>query len=238
MVTSLKLGDIAVEVVYQPIKNVHLSVYPPAGRVRMAAPERMDLEALRLYAISKLPWIKRQRRRMQEQEREAPREYLERESHYVWGKRYLLSVVEENAPPSVELGPSRLTLHIRPRSDRSKRRDVLQNWYREQVRMAAEPLLARWERKIGVKSSGLFVRRMKTRWGSCNPVAKTVWLNTELACKPPRCLEYILVHELVHLLEPSHNERFQAYMQQFLPDWKLRRQELNRLPVRHEDWGY
>jgi predicted metal-dependent hydrolase len=175
---------------------------------------------------------------MLEQEREAPREYLERESHHVWGKRYLLSVVEENAPPSVELRPSRLVLRIRPGSDRSKRRDVLQDWYREQVRQAAEPLLERWERKIRVKSSRLFIRRMKTRWGSCNPVAKTVWLNTELACKPQRCLEYILVHELVHLLEPSHNERFQAYMQQFMPDWKLRRQELNRLPVRHEDWGY
>lgn len=238
MPERLELADISIEVVFKPIKNVHLSVHPPGGRVRVAAPERMDMDAIRLFAISKLPWIRQHQRRLAAQEREAPREYLERESHYVWGKRYLLSVIERDLPPAAVLLSNRLVLQVRPGTGRDKRRDLLADWFREQVRVASGPLVKRWSKRLGVEAEGVHVRRMKTRWGSCNPVARTIWLNTELGCKPPRCLEYILVHELVHLLEPSHNERFQAYMQKFLPDWKLRRQQLNRLPVRHEDWGY
>ena len=238
MAAILELGDIAVDVVLKDIKNVHLSVHPPSGRVRIAAPERMTMDTIRLFAISKLGWIKEQQRKMQEQERETPREYLERESHFVWGKRYLLSVVDANEPPSIELKHHRMILRVRPESDEAKRRQVVEDWYREQVKTATGDLIAKWEPKIGVECARFYVQRMKTRWGSCNSQARTIRLNTDLAKKPRECLEYIVVHEMIHFLEPTHNDRFQAYLNQFLADWKHRRQVLNRLPVRHDDWDY
>lgn len=238
MTATLELGEITVDVVLKDIKNVHLSVHPPTGRVRIAAPSRMDMETIRLYAISKLNWIKEQQRKLREQERETPREYLERESHYVWGKRYLLTVNEHDAPPSVELKHNRLTLRVRPGTDEAKRHEIIEDWYREQVKAATADLIARWQEKIGVEVAGFYVRRMKTRWGSCNSPARTIRLNTDLGRKPPECLEYIVVHELIHILEPTHNERFKAYMNHFMPDWEHRRQVLNRLPVRHENWTY
>jgi predicted metal-dependent hydrolase len=238
MTTQLELGDMAVDVVLKDIKNVHLSVHPPTGRVRIAAPQRMDMEAIRLFAISKLGWIKEQKRKLQEQERETPREYLERESHYVWGKRYLLSVTERDEPPSVELKHKRMVLKTRPGTEEAKRQRIVEDWYREQVKTATADLIAKWEPKIGVMVNGFYVRRMKTRWGSCNSQARTIRLNTDLAKKPRECLEYIVVHEMLHILEPTHNERFQALLSQFMPDWEHRRQVLNRLPVRHENWRY
>lgn len=238
MAAVLELGDIAVDVVLKDIKNVHLSVHPPTGRVRIAAPQRMNMDAIRLFAISKLGWIKQQQRKLHEQERETPREYLERESHYVWGKRYLLSVVEVDEPPSVELKHNRMVLKTRPGTDEAKRQEIVEGWYRGQVKLATADLVAEWEPKIGVKVDGFYVRRMKTRWGSCNSQARTIRLNTDLAKKPRACLEYIVVHEMIHILEPTHSERFQAFMNQFMPDWKHRRQVLNRLPVRHDRWEY
>ena len=238
MTVQLKLGDISVDVVLKDIKNLHLSVHPPTGRVRIAAPERMDMDAIRLFAISKLRWIKEQQRTLQEQERETAREYLERESHYVWGKRYLLSVVEADAPASVELKHNRMVLGVRPGTDQTKRGQVIENWYREQVKTVTAELVAKWEPKIGVAVTGFYVRRMKTRWGSCNSQARTIRLNTDLAKKPRECLEYIVVHEMIHLLEPNHSDRFQSHMSRLMPDWKHRRQVLNRLPVRHETWVY
>jgi predicted metal-dependent hydrolase len=198
----------------------------------------MDMEAIRLFAISKLGWIKRQQNKLNEQQRETPREYLERESHYVWGKRYLLSVVEADEPPSVELTHNRMSLRVRPRSDEAKRQRVIEDWYREQTKTATAELIAKWERKIGVTVAGFYVQRMKTRWGSCNSQARTIRLNTDLAKKPRECLEYIVVHEMIHILEPTHNERFQALLRRLMPDWENRRQVLNRLPVRHEQWQY
>lgn len=238
MASLLELGDISVDVVRKAIKNVHLTVHPPNGRVRLAAPERMKLDTIRLYAISKLDWIKKQRRKLQEQERETPREFLDRESHYVWGKRYLLAVEEADETPSVSLKHKQMILTVRPAADVAKRFQILEAWYRGQVREKAAPLIEQWQETIGVEVEQLFVRRMRTRWGSCNSEARTIRLNTDLAKKPKACLEYILVHEMIHILEPTHNERFRAFMNQFLPDWKQRRQVLNRLPVRHEDWGY
>jgi len=235
---TLKLGEIAVDVVHRDIKNLHLSVHPPTGRVRIAAPERMESEAIRLFAISKLDWIKRQQRKLDGQARETPREFLERESHYVWGNRYLLSVKQLDEPPTVELRHKNLVLQVRPTADHAKRQQVVEDWYRQQVRTATDRLLMDWEPKIGVKIDGVYVQRMKTRWGSCNSAARTIRLNTQLACKPPECLEYIVVHEMIHVLEPTHNERFQILMAKFVPDWKHRRQILNRLPVKHEDWTY
>lgn len=238
MATVVELGDIDVDVVLKDIKNVHLSVHPPTGRVRIAAPSRMNMETIRLFAISRLDWIKRQQRKLRDQERETPREYLERESHYVWGKRYLLSVVEADEPPFIELTAKRMQLHVRPHSDRSKRRQIMEDWYRDQVRTAAAELITRWTPRIGVSVARLYVRRMKTRWGSCNSRAAAIRLNTDLAKKPRECLEYITVHEMIHILEPTHNDRFRTLMTRHMPDWEIRRQVLNRLPVRHEEWVY
>ena len=238
MVSQIKLGDIAVDVVLKDIKNVHLSVYPPTGRVRISAPRRMSIDTIRVFAISKLDWIKQQQAKLREQERETARDYVDRESHYVWGKRYLLTVHESNEPPSIEVKHSRMLLSVRPRIDRARRRALVEEWYREQLKEAVPPLLARWQPLLGVQVERFFVQRMKTKWGSCNHKARTIRLNTELAKKPRECLEYIVVHELVHLLEPTHNARFVALMDRFMPKWQFHRQVLNRLPVRREKWSY
>ncbi len=238
MLMQVQLGDIAVDVVRKDIKNVHLSVHPPTGRVSIAAPSRLSLETIRVFAIAKLGWIRQQQQKLLEQEREAPREYLNRESHYVWGERYLMQVIEGDATGSVELKHRRMIFRVRPGWDQTRKQELLESWYREQVKAAAPPLIAKWERQLGVKAERIFVQRMKTKWGSCNPSARTIRLNTDLAKKPRECLEYIVVHELVHLLEPTHNARFIAFMNQFLPKWQSHRVTLNRLPVRHEAWGY
>lgn len=238
MPTTLELSDITLDVERKAIKNVHLSVYPPAGRVRISAPLRMKLDTIRLFAISRLGWIRQQQHKILSQEREAPREYLERESHYVWGKRYLLTISESDRPPSIEVKHSRLLLRVRPQTDEDKREALVEKWYRAQLREAMPPLLARWQSLLGVRVERFFVQRMKTKWGSCNHKAGTIRLNTELAKKPPECLEYIVLHELVHLLEPTHNARFVAMMDRFMPKWQFHRQALNRLPVRREKWSY
>ncbi|MGA6829215.1 M48 family metallopeptidase [Nitrospira sp. NS4] len=238
MMAQVQLGNIAVDVVLKDIKNVHLSVYPPSGRVRIAAPSRMSLDTIRVFAISKLGWIKQQQKKLREQERETPREYLNRESHYLWGKRYLLTVREDNQAPSIELKHSRIILHVRPETDRQKRQVLIDEWYREQLKKAVLPLLAKWQPLMGVTVNRFFVQRMKTKWGSCNPTARHIRLNTELAKKPLECLEYIVVHEMLHLLEPTHNSRFTALMDRFMPKWQFHREALKRLPVRHETWGY
>ncbi|MBZ0086873.1 MAG: M48 family metallopeptidase [Thermomonas sp.] len=235
---SLDLGDLHADVVRKPIKHVHLSVYPPHGRVRISAPENMALETIRLYAITKLVWIKRQQCKILEQERETPREYLDRESHYVWGKRYLLKVVPTPGASSIKLKHSTLELHSRPGSSESRLAEILEAWYREQTKSAVSELLDKWQPIIGVRAGRLHVQRMRTKWGSCNPKTGLIRLNTDLAKKPPQCLEYILVHELTHLLEPSHNARFQGLLDGFMPQWRQVKSELNRLPVRHEDWDY
>ena len=234
MISQLKLGDIAVDVVLKEIKNVHLSVYPPTGRVRISAPKRMNIDTIRVFAISKLDWIKKQQTRLREQERETPREYLDRESHTVWGKRYLLTVAECDAPPLIELTHDQMLLRVRPKTDTHKRQNIVEAWYREQMKEAVPPLLARWQPLLGVRIERFFLQRMKTRWGSCNYKAHTIRCNTELAKKPAECLEYVVVHELVHLIEPTHNARFRALMDRFLPNWRFLRQALNRLPIRQE----
>lgn len=238
MVTQVHLGDIAVDVVFKDIKNVHLSVYPPDGKVRISAPLRMSLDTIRVFAISKLAWIRQQQRKLQGQPRETPRVYRDLESHYVWGQRYLLTVSENDQPPTVELKHRRLLLQVRPGTDEAKRQAIIEAWYREQLKDAVPPLLRRWQPLLGVTVARFFVQQMKTRWGSCNPGNGTIRLNTDLAKKPPQCLEYLVVHEMAHLREPTHNPRFIALMDQFLPDWRLRRDSLNQLPVRHEDWFY
>jgi predicted metal-dependent hydrolase len=238
MVRQLKLGDITVDVVLKDIKNIHLSVYPPTGRVRISAPSRMREDTIRVFAVSKLSWIKEQQRKLREQERETSREYLDRESHYVFGKRFLLTVIEEDVPASVELKHSKLTLRVRPGTSEEARQALIDEWYRNLLKETAAPIIARWEAQLGVNVKRVFIQQMKTKWGSCNHRACTIRLNTELAKKPRECLEYLIVHELVHLLQPTHNARFIALMDQYMPRWQFYRQLLNRLPLRHEHWGY
>jgi predicted metal-dependent hydrolase len=226
-----------VDVILKDIKNVHLSVHPPTGRVRISAPKRMRIDTIRVFAISKLAWIRQQQSKLREQERETPREYLERESHYVWGKRHLLTVVESEGPPSIEVKHSRLLLRVPPRTGKDKRQALVETWYREQLKDAVPPLIARWQRFLGVHVERFFVQRMKTRWGSCNPHSGSIRLNTDLAKKPRACLEYLVVHEMLHLIEPTHNGRFVTLMDGAMPQWRVVREQLNRLPVRHDDWS-
>lgn len=231
MTSQLQLGEVVIDVVQKDIKNLHLSVHPPTGRVTITAPLRMKPEAIRVFAITKLGWIKQQQVKQRAQPREAPRDYIEKESHYVWGRRYLLRVIEDQAPARVEVSGNRIQLHVRPGTPAKKREAIMARWYREELKKAVPLLLAHWEKKLGVKTSKVFVQCMKTKWGSCNHRAKHIRLNSELAKKPRRLLEYVMVHELAHLLEPTHNERFKAVLDQHCPNWREIREQLNELPL-------
>ena len=235
---QLQLGKINVDVLQKDIKNIHLSVYPPTGRVRISAPTRMDLDTIRVFAISKLSWIKKQQDKLRIQEREAPREYLNRESHYFNGKRYLLKVIEQAAVPRVELKHSIIELHVRPQTNKEKMKFILDEWYRSQLKASMPALIEKWEKKMKIRVNEFGIKKMKTKWGTCNREAKRLWLNLELAKKPGECLEYIVVHEMVHLLERNHNDRFISLMDKFMPKWKFFKDELNRRPLRHENWSY
>ena len=235
---ELQLGNITIDVETKDIKNIHLSVYPPNGKVRIAAPEYMELDTIRVFAINKLEWIKKQQATFKNQVRETPREYIEKESHYFQGERYLLNVIEHDAKPKVLLNHNTIELYVRPNTTTKKRKSILDEWYRAEMKKIIPPLLGKWENKIGVKANDFGVKLMRTKWGTCNIEAKRIWLNLELAKKPSNCLEYILVHELVHLLERNHNDRFIRYMNEFMPKWRFHRDELNRLPFRHTDWKY
>ena len=235
---QIELGNIKIDVELKNIKNIHLSVYPPNGKVKISAPERMDLDTIRVFTISKLKWIKKQQEAFRNQERETPREYLTKESHYFKGKRYLLKVIEHNAKPKVILKHSAIELYIRPNATIEKRKQILDEWYRAELKKIVPKMIEKWEKKIGVKSNEFGIKKMKTKWGTCNIKAKRIWLNLEIAKKPFECLEYIIVHELVHLLERRHNEKFVKYMNEFMPKWRFYREELNRLPFSHVDWNY
>lgn len=235
---ELDLGELHAEVTRKAIKHVHLSVLPPEGKVRVAAPQSMPLDTIRLFVVSKLAWIRSQQRKLQTQDRETPREFLNKESHYLWGKRYLLETMQANAAPAVSLSPRKLYLQVRSETDQAKCEKLMDAWYRQQVRNAVPALLDKWQPQLRVKASRVFVQRMKTKWGSCTPESGYIRLNTDLAKKPPECLEYIVVHELVHLLEPTHNARFSALMDLHLPHWRHLRKQLNSLPLRRETWEY
>ena len=235
---KITLGEINIDVEIKDIKNIHLSVYPPKGRVRIAAPSRMNLDTIRIYAISKLNWIKTQQKKFQLQVREAPREYLTKEGHYYLGSRYLLKILEHDAPPAVNITHKTIQLLVRPGTDMQKKNSIMDEWYRAQMKVLVPPVIAKWEKKMGVSLKEFGIRKMKTKWGTCNRKAKRIWLNLELAKKPFHCIEYIIVHELVHLLERNHNDKFVAYMNHFLPEWKHLKNELNKLPVSYRHWEY
>lgn len=235
----IEISGIDVEVVRKDIKNLHIGVYPPAGRVRVAAPSRLSDDAVRMAVIDKLGWIRRQQARFIEQVRQSEREMVSGESHYFLGRRYRLEVVEHAGRASVRLGnSSRIELRIRPGTDAAKRREILNNWYRRELKQRIPGLIHEWEPVVGVEVADWGVKKMKTMWGSCNIHDRRIWLNLELAKKSPECLEYVLVHEMVHLLERCHNDRFKELMNKAMPQWRLYRDELNRGPLAHEHWKY
>jgi len=228
---QLLIGAVPVEVTIKPIKNLHLSVVPPDGAVRISAPQGMSNDHVRAYAIGKLGWIRRQQARFTGQQRESSRLVIERESHALWGQRLLLHIEEVNAAPRIEVHPRHLIVYLRPDSTLEKRRSILAAWYRNELRKEATPLIDHWQSRLGVQSNKLFVQAMSRQWGSCNPATKNIRLNTQLALKPRMCLDYIVLHELAHLKVPTHGEDFVALLDSLQPDWQERRHLLNNLPI-------
>ena len=233
----LTVAGINVDVVYKNIKNMHISVYPPVGRVRVAAPDRLDEDAIRLAIVQRLPWIRKQRDQLQAAERQSKREMVTGESHYVWGQRLRLKMREKSGRSHIDIVGSKLQLSVPVGTDNAHRRKLLESWYRKQIKAAIPSLIEKWEPIINREIKGWTVRRMKTKWGSCNPETARLWFNLELAKKHPGCLEYIVVHEMTHFHERTHNDRFVELMDKHLPNWRATRDELNGAPLAEEDWG-
>ncbi|MCC9175455.1 M48 family metallopeptidase [Arthrobacter sp. zg-Y179] len=233
----LTVAGLDVEVVYKDIKNMHISVYPPEGGVRVAAPHRTSKEAIRLAIVQRLSWIKRQREQLRSAARQTERKMVSGETHYVWGQRYLLDVSKSSGAYGVEIKGGTLWVVTPPETDARGRFGALDRWYRRELKAALPAILEKWQSILGVEADKFIVRRMKTKWGTCVSASRTIWLNPELAKKAPRCLEYIVVHELVHLRERGHGEKFVALMDKVLPDWRARRDELNDAPLGYEEWG-
>lgn len=236
MTETIQLGEISIRVTQKDIKNVHLSVHPPEGRVTLVAPSGTRLEVVRAYAISKLGWIRSQQKKLDNQARETPRQFVERESHYLWGRRYLLTVKYHDAKPLVLLDHKRIMLTVRPGSNVEKRAEVMHEWHKSLLHNVVPALISKWSRKLKVKVNGYFLQRMKTKWGSCNHAAGNIRLNTELVKKPKDLLEYVIVHEMAHLIEPTHNDRFIEILEEHYPSWREARVELNELPLAAEAW--
>jgi predicted metal-dependent hydrolase len=235
---QIKLGDTTVEVVHKDIKHMNLSVYPPTGHVRISAPRRLSDDIVRVFAISKLNWIKKHQQRQRTQAREPAREYIDRESHYYLGKRYLLKVLENSGPSTVVPKHSILEVHVNGTATRDRTKDVLEAWYRRRLKEIVPEHIKKWEERLRVNVKFFGIKKMKTRWGTCNAKAGRIWINLELAKKPVDFLDYIVLHEAIHLLERKHNETFTAYMDKFLPKWRFYKEELNRSPLRQENWLY
>jgi len=236
MSETIQLGEISILVTRKAIKNVHLSVHPPNGRVTLVAPIATCLDVARAYAISKLGWIRGQQTKLRNQAREAPRKFVERESHYLWGRRHLLTVIHRETKPFVSLDHRRITLTVRPGSDALKRANVMHNWHKSLLHETVPLLIKKWEPKLKVTVAAYFLQRMKTKWGSCNHKAGHIRLNTELVKKPKDLIEYVIVHEMVHLVEPTHSDRFIAILSEHYPSWREARAELNELPLTAEVW--
>lgn len=236
---ELRIADVQIEIVKKNIKNLHLSVHPPYGRVRIAAPKTMSDEAIRVFAICKLSWIKKQRLKFQNQDRQSEREFISGESHYFLGRRYLLNVIYTSKKQRVEIiKNNQIDLYVRENSNTEQREKVMSEWYRSFLKEQIPVIISKWEKEIGVKVNSWGVKLMKTKWGTCNIEAKRIWLNLELAKKSLRCLEYIIVHEMIHLLERNHNDRFHSYMDMFMPNWKEIKAELNGMVFENSNWTY
>ncbi len=236
MTTTIRIGELSIQVTKKDIKNVHLSVHPPDGRVTLAAPTATRLDVARAYAISKLGWIREQQRKLEDQARETPRQFIERESHYLWGRRHLLTVIYQDAKPSVSLDHKRITLRVRPGSNADKRAETIHEWHKAQLHKVVPSLIEKWESRLGVNVTSYFLQRMKTKWGSCNHQAGNIRLNTELVKKPKDLLEYVIVHEMVHLIEKTHSDRFMTLLDEHYPSWREARTELNELQLSAETW--
>ena len=232
----LTVSGIGVDVVYKDIKNLHIGVYPPSGRVRVAAPARLGDEAVRLAVVQRLPWIRKRTEQLRNAERQSEREMVTGESHYLWGERLRLDVVEATGRPSATVRGSRLRLSVAPGATAIQRQHLVEAWYRAQLKAAIPALLEKWQPIVGRTVEKWTVRRMKTKWGSCNPESSHLSINLELAKKHPGCLEYIVVHEMTHLHERTHNEHFITLLNEYLPSWRALRDELNRAPLAHEEW--
>lgn len=236
---QITVSNITIDVIQKKIKNIHLGVYPPTGRVRIATPLHINDDTIRLFIVSKLGWIKRQQQKFQTQERLPPREFKERESHYFQGRRYLLRIKETDGAGWVDLtSKTYLDLYVKPGASFDYKKRVVDDWYRAELKKVLPDMIALWEKRMGLKLNFWGIKQMKTKWGSCNIEKKRIWFNLELAKKPIHCLEYILVHEMVHLLERHHNSQFNAHMSYYLPQWKKLKNELNQMPVSHADWRY
>ena len=237
MPETLQIGELTIALSRKDVKNVHLSVHPPNGRVTLVAPLTTRPEVARAYAISRLGWIRTQQAKLLGQARETPRQFIQRETHYLWGRRYLLTVEEQEAKPTVQLDHRRILLTVRPGSDRSKREAVMHDWHKSLLHSTVPALIRKWEPTLGVQVAGYFLQRMKTKWGSCNHRERNIRLNTELVKKPKDLLEYVVVHEMVHLLAHTHSPEFQALMNRHYPAWREARAELNELPLSAEAWN-
>lgn len=227
---QITVSDIIVDVIQKDIGNMHLAVYPPSGRVRVSSPLKYSKENIRLFVVSKLLWIKKHIRAMKDQVREPKREFVQGESHWVEGRRYLLNIIEKDEKPSVHIRNKQyLDLQVRPGADREKREEVIQEWYRERLKKQIPALIEKWEGRLGVDVSDWGVKLMKTKWGSCTVEKKRIWLNLELAKKPKDLLDYVVLHEMAHLIERTHDDRYKAILDEYMPSWKLRREKLNEV---------
>lgn len=226
----IEVSGIDVDVIKKDIKNIHLAVYPPTGRVRLSSPLEMKRESLRLFVISKLGWIKKHIRNMNSQIREPEREYIQGESHWVEGQRYLLNIIEKEAAPKVAIRNKKyIDLYVRPGSDKAKKEEVMREWYRDRMKAQIPDLISKWEDRLDVEIKDWGVKLMKTKWGSCSIDNRRIWLNLELAKKPKHCLDYVVLHEMVHLKERHHNDRFKALLDKYMPGWQSVREELNEV---------
>lgn len=231
MVETIEIADMSIAVTRKAVKNVHLSVHPPEGRVTLVAPTDTRIEVARAYAITRLGWIRKQQERFRDQVRESPRRFVTRESHYLWGRRHLLKVEEHEGRQGVTVDHRTIHLRVRPGSDTSKRAEIIHRWHLRLLHQALPPIIERWEPRLGVTVERYFLQRMKTKWGSCNAAQRTIRLNTELVKKPRDLLEYVVVHEIIHILEPTHSPRFFELLTKNYPNWAEARLELNELPV-------
>jgi len=233
----LQVGGVEAIVLYKPVKNLHLNILPPTGRVRVTAPQNMNDDAIRTFLATRISWIKKMQSKFVRQERQTPREYASGESHYLFGSRYRLEIIEHDSRPKIEIkGKNKIVFYVKPETKTLKREKIMQEWYRDKLREYLDKTLPKWEKKIGTKAKFWGIRRMKTRWGTCNHKDKNVWFNLELAKIPEHCINYVIAHELIHLVEEKHSSRFTKLMDTYLPKWKNTKEELNQLILAHEDW--
>lgn len=229
--SKLAISGLDIFIDRKDIKNLHIGVYPPDGKIRVATPLKLDDEAVRLAVISRLAWIKKQRVNFLNQPRQSKREMVTGESHYLFGKRYLLDVINENGKHQIIKKHSKLELHVKPNTTLQNRLNVLQEFYRKALKIELEKLIDKWEKTVGIKLEGYEVKKMKTMWGSCNIEKKKILLNLELVKLPIDCIEYIIVHEMMHLLERHHNDNFKAMLDKYLPSWKERKKIIEYFPL-------